>query len=116
QLLASLTVTKKDIPLVTELTGSGGNGSQRGFFSTSDNPNAQLFGADDTTEWTSRISGSYSFPGAINASLNLASYSGTPWARTATLTGGKQIPSIALRVEPIGTERTPVQNLTTFRI
>ena len=115
QFLGSLTVTKKNIPLVTELTGSGGNGSQRGFFSTSDNPNAQLFGADNNWEWTSRLSGSYNFPANFVVSMNIASYSGTPWARTATFTGGKQIPSIALRVEPIGSQRTPVQNLTTLR-
>jgi outer membrane receptor protein involved in Fe transport len=115
QLLASLTVTKKDIPFVTELSGAGGNGNQRGFFSTSDNPNAQLFAADNTTEWTGRVSGSYNLPLDINLSLNLASYSGTPWARTATFTGGKQIPSIAVRVEPIGSQRTPAQHLTTLR-
>jgi hypothetical protein len=115
QLLASFTATKKNIPYVTELTGSGGNGSQRGYFGTNDNPNSLLNATDDTWEWTGRVSGSYRFPFDINLSVNLASYSGTPWARTATFTGGKQIPSIALRVEPIGTERTPVQNLVTMR-
>jgi hypothetical protein len=117
QALASFTATKKNIPYVTELTGSGGNGNQRGFFGTNDNPNSLYLAADDTWEWTGRVSASVTVPFDVRVSVNLASYSGTPWARTATFTGpaGTGIPSIALRVEPIGSERTPVQNLVTFR-
>jgi hypothetical protein len=115
QLLASYTATKKHIPYVTELSGSGGNGSQRGFFGTSDNPNALYNAEDDTWEWTGKVSGSYNFPWDINVSLNYSSYSGVGWARTVNLTGGKTIPSVSLRVDPIGTERTPTQNLVTLR-
>jgi hypothetical protein len=117
QALASFTATKKNIPYVTELTGSGGNGNQRGFFGTNDNPNSLYNATDNTWEWTGRVSASFTVVYDVRLAVNLATYSGTPWARTVTFTGpaGTGIPSVALRVDPIGTERTPVQNLVTFR-
>ena len=41
--------------------------------------------------------------------------SGLKYARTALFTGGRQIPSIVLRVEPIGSRRLPNLHLLDFR-
>jgi hypothetical protein len=106
QLMVSYSATKTHNPFVYETTGSAGNGNQRGVFSTSLNPNAEIFAADNTWEWNSQVIGSYLLPYDLQLSSNLLYQSGIPWARTATFTGGKQIPSITLRVEPIGSERT----------
>jgi hypothetical protein len=42
--------------------------------------------------------------------------SGEPWARQVLFRGGTTIPSITLRVEPIGAERLPNRNIMNMRI
>jgi hypothetical protein len=116
QLMVTYSATKTHNPYVYETTGSAGNGNQRGVFSTSYNPNAEIFAADNTWEWNYQTLGSYMLPGDVQFSGNLLFQSGVPWARTASFTGGKQIPSITLRVEPIGAERTQSPLNLTFRL
>jgi hypothetical protein len=111
QLLASFSATKSHIPFVPDLTGN-----QKGVFSTSLNPNAEIFTTDNTWEWTGHISGSYLFPAGIQFSANYVEMSGMPWARTVTFTGGRQVPSITLRVEPIGTQRLESAHLLNLRV
>ena len=58
-------------------------------------------------------------PWGLGLSFTFESRSGDPWARTlsaAASGSGNTIPSITLRVEPIGTERLPEINLTNFRV
>jgi hypothetical protein len=81
---------------------------------TSYNPNAEINAANNTWEWQTRLSGSYLFPADIQASANFSNQNGDPWARTVSLTGGKQIPSITVRAEPIGTRLLPSLNLLTL--
>ena len=83
-------------------------------FNTQD-PNAEIFSEDNTWEKTTRASGSYSFPYRIQASVRFERRNGTPWARTAILDGGTQIPNITVRVEPIGSKQLPDVNLLSLR-
>jgi hypothetical protein len=83
---------------------------------TTYDPNAEILAANNTWDWTTRISGAYNFPGDVLASANFENRSGTAWARLVSFTGGSQIPSISLRVEPIGSERLPSVSLLNLRL
>jgi outer membrane receptor protein involved in Fe transport len=103
QLNASYSATKKNIPFGTGLTAY--------------NPNAEIFIADNTWEWSAKVSGAYTFPREIVASLNFEHRSGDPYARQVLFTApGSTIPSIVLNVEPIGSIRTPHVNMLDARI
>jgi hypothetical protein len=84
-------------------------------FLTTYDPNAEIFAANNTWEWLTRASGAYTFPADILVSAHFENRSGIPFARTVSATGGTQIPSIVVRVEPIGTRRTPDMNILDFR-
>jgi hypothetical protein len=109
QFRASYSATKKNIPLSTNV----GN-NQTGFFNTQD-PNAEIFAADNTWEWIFRAGGSYLLPYGILGSANFSHESGIPWARRVELTGGRQIPTLVVNVEPIGTRRLDNLNLLDMR-
>lgn len=104
QFQASHSATKLDIPL----------SPNEDEFNTQD-PNAEIFAENTTWEWTTRFSGSYLFPKGIMASARFEHRSGTPYARTAILRGGRQIPNITVNVEPIGSQRLPHINLLSLR-
>ena len=113
QFMASYSATKSDIPNVpntVSYTGELGGG-----YSTFD-PNAEIFATQDTWEWLGRASGAYSFPADVLVSANFEHRSGIPQARTVSFTGGRQIPSITLRVEPTGSLRLPHLNLLDLSI
>jgi hypothetical protein len=109
QFMASYSTTKRHIPYIPS-TGGG-----LGLLLTDFNPNAEVFAADNTREWLGRISGSYVFPADVLVSANFEHRTGEPDARTVSFTGGQQIPSITLRVEPIGTIRRPDLNILHLR-
>jgi hypothetical protein len=75
------------------------------------NPNAEIFTANETWEWLTKLSGAYEFPYGVIASMNYERRSGDPVARQALFTGGTTVPSIVLNVEPIGTLRLPTLNV-----
>jgi len=100
QLMIAYTATKKDVPFSPRLAY---------------NPNAEINIADRTWEWTTKISGAYTFPHGIVASANFENRSGEPQARQVLFTGGTQIRSIVLNVEPLGTLRLPSTNLLNLR-
>lgn len=106
QMQLSYSASKKDLPLIPVLESDT--------FNTQD-PNAEIFSEDNTWEKTTRASGSYSFPYRIQASVRFERRNGTPWARTAILDGGTQIPNITVRVEPIGSKQLPDVNLLSLR-
>ena len=56
-------------------------------------PNAEIFTANDTWEWLTKLSGAYEFPHGIIASANYERRSGDPLARQALFTGGVTVPS-----------------------
>ncbi len=113
QVMASYSAAKKNIPISSGLVPSeGGSPVQAGDF----NPNAEIFTADRTWEWGTKVSGAYSFPAEVMVSANFESRSGIPWARQVLFTGGRTIPSIVLNVEPIGTRRLPTTNLLDLRV
>jgi hypothetical protein len=108
-LMASYSATKLHIPFIP--TGGGFFTVNRPMF----DPNEEINTADNTWEWLGRVSGAYLFPADVQISANFEHRSGTPWARLVSVTGGKQIPSQTLRVEPIGTRRLPNLNLLNLR-
>lgn len=110
QVMASYSATKTHVPFVPDITGDA-----KGVWATSVTPNAEIFAADETWERQARIAGSYALPFDIQGSASFIYQTGEPWARTATFTGGQQIRSITLRVEPIGTQRTASVHLMTLR-
>jgi hypothetical protein len=78
-------------------------------------PDGEINTANHTWEWGARASGSYLFPYGIQVSSNFEHRSGDPWARTVLLTGGRNIPSITVRAEPLGARRLPNINLMDVR-
>jgi carboxypeptidase family protein/TonB-dependent receptor-like protein len=101
QLLAAYTATKTNMPFAPRLAF---------------NPNAEIFTADNTWEWTGKVSGAYTFPYGILASTNFEHRSGAPQARQVLFTGGQAIRSIVLNVEPIGSLRLPSTNMLDVRV
>jgi outer membrane receptor protein involved in Fe transport len=117
QLMASYSATKLHIPFVQNTSGVGDFISPGlTVFLTTYDPNAEIFTSNDTWEWTATASGSYAMPWAVLLSAHVESRSGLPFARTVSATGGVTIPSITVRVNPIGTYWTPAVNLVDFRV
>jgi hypothetical protein len=69
------------------------------------NPNQEVFAANNNTEWTAKLSGSYEMPFGLLGSVNYILQQGAPWQRTALLRGGTTIPTIVLPMEPLGARR-----------
>ena len=113
QMMASFSATKHNIPYINGLDPSEQGSSTR---IADDNPNAEIFAEDKTWEWTGKLSGAYLLPYAVQVSGSYEHRSGEPWARQALLTGGQTIPTITLRVEPIGTRRLPNRNVINMRL
>jgi hypothetical protein len=117
-LMASYSATKIHIPYVQNTASTGSDFTNPGlqvFLATFD-PNAEINTLLDVWEWQARIDGAYVFPYGLLVSANFEHRSGTPYARTVSFTGGQQIPSITLRVEPIGTRRLGNTNLLHMRV
>jgi len=104
QFSGSYALTKLNIPLTPN----------EDEFNTQD-PNAEIFAENDTYEWLIRLNGSYRFPYGILFAARYEGRSGDPWARTAILEGGEQIPDIEVNVEPIGSQRLEHVDLVTLR-
>ncbi len=105
QFQASYTATKIHVPFV----------DNAGAFNTQD-PNSEIFAADNTWEWQARASGSYLLPYGILVSGNFEHRSGNPYARTASFrNAGTRVGSLTLRVEPIGSQRLPNINMLHVR-
>jgi hypothetical protein len=116
QVMASYSATKSNIPFVQNTSGVGDfiSPGLAVFLATYD-PNAEIFAANKTWEWLGRASGSYTFPADVLVSAHYEHRSGTPFARTVSAAGGRQIPSLTIRVEPIGSRRSPNVNLLDLR-
>ena len=115
--MASYSSTNVDIPYTQNTASTGNDFTMPGlqvFLATLD-PNAEINARIKNREWTARASGAYLFPGDVQVSGNFESRSGAPYARTVSFTGGQQITSQVLRVEPIGTRRMPTINLLHVR-
>jgi len=109
QLMASYSATKLNIPFVPTTAGA---------FTVNLpalDPNAEIFSANQTWEWLGRVSGAYLLPFDVQMSANFEHRSGTPYARTVSVGGGQQIPSLTVPVEPIGARRLPNLNLVNLR-
>jgi hypothetical protein len=107
QFMGSYTATKSDIPIVNNVNSP---------VAYTDDPNAEIFARNNTWEWLARLAGSYTFPYRLQFSTNFEHRSGNAFARTVSFRGGVQIPTITLRVEPIGSHRTPNINLLDMRL
>jgi hypothetical protein len=116
--MASYSSTNVNIPYVQNTASTGNDFTMPGlqvFLATLD-PNAEINARIRNREWTARASGAYLLPADVQVSANFESRSGTPYARTVSFTGGQQITSQVVRVEPIGTRRTPTINLLHMRV
>jgi hypothetical protein len=98
---ASYTLTQLDIPF---------NDGQ------ADNPNTEIFTANNTLEITAKASVGYDLPWGIKSSGTYEWRSGTPQARNAQFTGGVTIPQIVLNVEDVGSINLPAAKLVSFRM
>jgi hypothetical protein len=107
--MASYSATKSYLPFIPNTPGG------RTVALTTFDPNAEINASNNTWEWLSRVSGAYLFPADVQLSANFEHRSGDPWGRTVSFAGGQQIPSLTMRVEPIGTRRLPNVNLLHFR-
>ena len=115
--MGSYSSTNVNIPYTQNTASTGNDFTMPGlqvFLATLD-PNAEINTRIRNREWTARASGAYQFPYDIQLSANFESRSGTPYARTVSFTGGQQITSLAVRVEPIGTRRMPTIHLLHVR-
>jgi hypothetical protein len=100
QMLASFLATKKDVWI------SG----------PPQTPNEEFFPKDQTWDKTFRTAGSYQAPWGILASAMYEYQSGGAQARDVLLrTGLRQLASVTLRMEPLGSERLPAVKLLSFR-
>ena len=115
--MASYTSTHVDIPFAQNTASTGNDFTMPGLqvFLTTKDPNAEINSALKYREWTARANGAYVFPFDVQLSANFETRSGTPYARTVSLTGGQQLTSQVVRVEPIGTRRLPTINLLHLR-
>ncbi len=117
QMMTSYSATKLHIP-ITQNTQGCCDFQAPGislFLSTLD-PNAEINTANNTWEWQARATGAYVLPRDVQLSANFEHRSGTPYARTVSFRGGRTIPVQQIRVEPIGTRRTPNINLLHVRV
>ena len=115
--IASYSSTDVNIPYTQNTASTGNDFTMPGLqvFLASLDPNAEINARIRNREWTARASGAYLFPFGVQVSGNFESRSGAPYARTVSFTGGRQLTSQVLRVEPIGTRRMPTINLLHMR-
>jgi len=104
QLAASHSATKVNVPF--------GDGAVNAL---AWNPNAEFYAARRNWEWITKVNGSYRFPKGIVGSFNYDARSGPKLAREVLFRGGRTIPSIAMRVEPVGSIALPTLRLLDLR-
>jgi len=108
QVQASYLATKKDIWV------AGSSPTTGAIVYT---PNDQYFPKNQTWETTFRVSGSYRAPFNIVASSVFEYQSGAPLARTVLFrTGSKQVSTVTVRTEPIGSVTLPGVKLLNLRV
>jgi len=112
QFSASYSATKFQVPFTCDHSSGAVNFVVRG---CNANPNADINTANNTWEWSGKISGAYILPFGITTSANYDHRSGNPEARRVLLTGGRTIRSFLMNVEPVGTIRLPATNLVDLR-
>ncbi len=116
-MMASYSATKLNVPYVANtagLTDFTGGGGLTVILATFD-PNAEIFAENKTWEWLGRLSGAYVFPWDVLVSANFEHRSGDPWARQVSFTGGRTIPQLRVRVEPISSRRLSNLNILNTR-
>ena len=80
------------------------------------NPNAEIFAADNSREWSAKGSASIGLPFDFRFGINYEHRSGEPWARTVQFRGGSTIPNLVVQVEPPGTRRHDHLNVVDVRV
>ena len=114
--MASYSATKKNKPINAGLAVGAFDSFNTDHVVGNYEPNEEIFRADRTWDWDSKVLASYSFPADVMLSTNFHHQSGEAYARQVRFTGGVTIPAIVLNVEEIGAHRLPSLNLLTFRI
>jgi hypothetical protein len=108
QLNASYAATKRHIP-------NGVSSSATGDTYSAYNPNTEINTTDNTWEWLGKISAGVLLPYGIVGAVNYEHRSGEPQARQVLFRGGRQVPSLVVNVEPIGSLRLPSTNIVDLR-
>jgi hypothetical protein len=80
------------------------------------NPNVTINTANHAWEWVGKVSGVYVLPAEVNVSANFNYQSGNPQARQVLFSGGKQIPTIVLNAEPLGSIHLPDTSVVDLRL
>ena len=111
--MVSYSATKKKVPYVNGLNPSQSTSSVT---LAPRDPNSEIFAADNSWESVGKILAAYILPYGVLVSTNYEYRSGIPWARQIQFTGGQTIPSIVLRVEPIGARQLPSIQLVNMRV
>ncbi len=101
QVMASYSATKLNVPVPAF---------------TPFNPNEEINKTDRNWESLARLSGAYVLPGDVTTSFSFDHRSGLAQARQVLVTGGRQIPSIVLNVEPLGTRFDPSIDVMDLRV
>ena len=114
-LQASYSATKLNVPYVTNSMITSGSACIGCVDLTTFDPNAEIFGANHTWDYLTRLSGYYQLPYGVSAAVNYENRSNTRWARTQTFPNVPEIGTIVLRVEPIGSRKLPNTNLMNLR-
>ena len=81
---ASYSVTRLDVPYVTNSMITSGSACIGCVDLTTFDPNAELFGGNQTWDYLTRLSGYYQLPYGLSAAVNYENRSNTRWARTQT--------------------------------
>ena len=79
------------------------------------NPNVDINAGNHTWEQLAKLSGNITLPYDVSMSANYLYQSGQPQARQVLFTGGKQIPSIVLNAEPVGSIHLPDTSVLDLR-
>jgi hypothetical protein len=108
QLNASYAATKRHIP-------NGVASSAQGDSFSAYNPNTEINTTDDNWEWLGKVAAGVLLPYGIVTSINYENRSGEPQARQVLFRGGKQVPSLVVNVEPLGSIRLPSTNIVDVR-
>jgi hypothetical protein len=114
--MASYSATKKNKPINAGLAVGAFDSFNTDHVVGDYNPNEEIFRADNTWDWDSKLLASYNFKGDVTLSSNFHHQSGEAYARQVRFEGGVTIPDITLNVEEIGAHRLPSVNLLTFRV
>jgi hypothetical protein len=86
-----------------------------GLSATPSSPNDEVFGLDQTWDWSGKVMGSYRAPYEISISALYNFLAGLPRQRTYTFRNVPNAVSVTLPLEALGTQRDPAQHVVNLK-